>query len=310
MQSKFKILTLDGGGSKGMYSIGILYELEKKLKSPLVNHFDGFYGCSTGAIIAALLARGESVSVIKDLYMENIPHIMNCWLPSTRSSRLRQFLNDRFGKDKFDTVKKFLGIVSTSCDDKAPKIFKSDIKAAHGRKGSFESGFGATITDALMASCAAKPFFKAITLSTNITKFNLIDGGFSANNPTLFAIIDALKAFQIKKEDLIVINIGTGKFPTSLLPLPFQGLFNAIPFIVSGGFVTTLLDINTTTDSLIVELLLDDIKLLKFNNEFSDPTLSTNILESNKDKLTSLFNQGVRTFGNLEKDFDPIWSND
>ena len=68
MDKKFNVLTLDGGGSKGIYSLGILHEVEAKFKSPLANHFDLFYGTSTGAIIAMALAQGKTVEYIKKLY--------------------------------------------------------------------------------------------------------------------------------------------------------------------------------------------------------------------------------------------------
>jgi patatin-like phospholipase/acyl hydrolase len=303
-----KILTIDGGGSKGVYSLGILYELEKKLGGSLYEKFDAFYGSSTGSIIAALLAKGKTVSEIKKLYLEHIPSIMRPWLPSTRTKRLTKFLENEFGQSKFDSFNKFIGIVATSLDSKAPLIFKSDIQGAHARKSSFEIGFGLTIKDAIASSCAAKPFFKTSSLKNNIKEFNLMDGGFSANNPTLFAIIDALKAFCIKKENLTVINIGTGKFPVAGIPIPFQGWFSAIPYLISGDFIATILDINTNTDSLITKLLLNDINLLRLDAEFSDPSLTTSILESDQKKLEKLFTQGVNTFGEMEKEFENVWA--
>ena len=57
----YRILSLDGGGAKGFYTIGILDELEKNIGKPLHECFDLIFGTSTGSIIAALLARGDSV---------------------------------------------------------------------------------------------------------------------------------------------------------------------------------------------------------------------------------------------------------
>ena len=45
-----RILTLDGGGSKGFYTLGVLHELEAMLGSRLHERFDLIYGTSTGSI--------------------------------------------------------------------------------------------------------------------------------------------------------------------------------------------------------------------------------------------------------------------
>ena len=55
----FYILSLDGGGSLGVYTLGILVELERLVGTKLLNIFDLVYGTSTGAIIASLVALGE-----------------------------------------------------------------------------------------------------------------------------------------------------------------------------------------------------------------------------------------------------------
>lgn len=78
-----RILSLDGGGVRGMISIGILEELERRLAARqaypgdfrLCHYFDLIGGTSTGSIIAALLAMGWSVDEIKDLYLKLAPRV-------------------------------------------------------------------------------------------------------------------------------------------------------------------------------------------------------------------------------------------
>ncbi len=70
-----KLLTLDGGGAKGIYSIGILFELEKLLGEPLYKAFDLIYGVSTGSIITSLIALGYSTEEIYKLYVDIVPKI-------------------------------------------------------------------------------------------------------------------------------------------------------------------------------------------------------------------------------------------
>ncbi|NET41586.1 MAG: hypothetical protein F6K15_06510 [Okeania sp. SIO2B3] len=70
----FKILSLDGGGIRGVIAARILIEIEKKIKEQkgksLHEYFDLIAGTSTGSIIAALIATGtESTNILK-LYQE------------------------------------------------------------------------------------------------------------------------------------------------------------------------------------------------------------------------------------------------
>jgi patatin-like phospholipase/acyl hydrolase len=61
-----RVLSLDGGGAKGFYTLGVLKEIEAMVGRPLCEVFALVYGTSTGAIIAALIALGKSVEEIHD----------------------------------------------------------------------------------------------------------------------------------------------------------------------------------------------------------------------------------------------------
>ena len=87
-----RVLSLDGGGAKGFYTLGVLREIEGMIKCPLHERFDLIFGTSTGAIIAALLALGKSVKEIGDLYEKHVPDSneeekSSRKIPSSRVSR-------------------------------------------------------------------------------------------------------------------------------------------------------------------------------------------------------------------------------
>lgn len=72
-----RILSLDGGGAKGFYTLGVLAQVQAMLRNePLCNHFDLIFGTSTGAIIAALLSLGYKVEEIHRLYKQHVPMVM------------------------------------------------------------------------------------------------------------------------------------------------------------------------------------------------------------------------------------------
>jgi uncharacterized protein len=175
---KFRILSLDGGGAKGFYTLGVLKEIEGMIACPLCQRFDLVFGTSTGSIIAALVCMGRSVDDIHELYKEHVPKIMKAKGRSAKSRALIEVGEKVFGEAKFNAMKTDIGIVSTNWMLEVPMIFKSSIRQAHGRTGTFSAGFGCTIADAVAAACSAYPFFdrKQITTDTN-SDVELVDGG-------------------------------------------------------------------------------------------------------------------------------------
>jgi predicted acylesterase/phospholipase RssA len=76
------------------------------------------------------------------------------------------------------------------------------------------TGFGCTISDAVQASCSAYPFFERKVVTTaKGDHVELVDGGYCANNPTLYAIADALAPLKIARENMRVVSIGVGVYP-------------------------------------------------------------------------------------------------
>src|SRR5260370_37844615 len=109
-----RILSLDGGGAKGFYTLGVLNEIEAMIKPRhLCEHFDLIFGTSTGAIIAALLALGYKVNDVHGLYKKHVPTVMGCRTSHSRSKELANLADTVFGKSTFRQVKTRIGIVAT-----------------------------------------------------------------------------------------------------------------------------------------------------------------------------------------------------
>jgi predicted acylesterase/phospholipase RssA len=101
----YRILSLDGGGAKGFYTLGVLSEIEAVCKRPLSQCFDLITGTSTGAIIAALLGRGDTVGNVYSLYERHVPLIMRDQSRSKRTKALCDEARTVFGDSKCDVFR-------------------------------------------------------------------------------------------------------------------------------------------------------------------------------------------------------------
>lgn len=292
-----RILALDGGGAKGFYTLGVLKEIEAMINQPLSEKFNLIFGTSTGAIIAALIALGKNIDEIHSLYKNHLPGIMKAFTKSKKSKKLEKLANEVFGNSKFDEVKTGLGIVCARWDFETPMIFKSNIAQAHGRKATFVPGFGCTISEAVQASCSAYPFFERKKLTTgNGDIVELIDGGYCANNPTLYAIADAVMALKEDYENLRVVSLGVGVYPK---PNRFGWPWLA-QRLISVQLLQKTLNINTLSMDQLRTVLFKEVPTIRINDKFERPEMATDLLEHNLKKLNLLYQRGRESFAKNE----------
>jgi predicted acylesterase/phospholipase RssA len=295
-----RILSLDGGGSKGFYTLGVLREIEAMLKCPLYKCFDLVFGTSTGAIIAALIALGYEVDDIHDLYKAHVPKVMKPLLRCAKTAALSKLATEVFGEKKFTDVKTGVGIVATKWVIERPMIFKGSAAQAHGRVGTFEPGFGVSIPDAVQASCSAYPFFSRKTVTTSSgDAIELIDGGYCANNPTLYAIADAIQALKKPRELLRVISVGVGTYPSPKARLHMR---LARRCLVSLQLLQKTLEINTQSMEQLRAILYKDIRTVRINDTFERPEMACDFLEYDLKKLNLLRQRGSESFAGRERE--------
>lgn len=295
-----RILALDGGGAKGFYTLGVLKEIEGMLQCPLYKRFDLIFGTSTGAIIAALIALGYEIDEIHELYKEHVPKVMMVDDAHGKSEALGKLANTVFGVKTFADVKTGIGIVATKWNLERPMIFKGDISQAHGSKGTFKPGFGVNISDAVQASCSAYPFFdrKVVTTSGG-DEIELIDGGYCANNPTLYAIADAVKAMKKARDDLRVISVGVGVYPEPKARLMMR---LQKKYVLSVQLLQKTLEINTQSMEQLRSILFNDIKTIRISDTFAEPEMATDLMEHDLKKLNMLRQRGRASFAGREQE--------
>jgi uncharacterized protein len=282
-----------------------LKEIEGMIGCRLYQRFDLVFGTSTGSIIAALICLGYAVDEIHALYREHVVKIVAQKSAAAKTSALEELAREVFGDKKFDAVKTGIGIVATKWTIERPMIFKASIAQSHGRIGTFSPGFGCRIGDAVQASCSAYPYFNRKTVQTHTgDEVELVDGGYCANNPTLYAIADAIVAMNVPRTDIRVVSVGVGEYPAPKLPL--LSMTRWARYLLSVQLLQKTLEINTQSMDQLRAILFKDIATIRVSDAFTQPEMATDLFEHDLSKLNILWQRGRESFARHElqlKDF-------
>lgn len=216
MNRAFYILSIDGGGFRGLFAAHILRRMEEEWDVDWRQQFGMFAGTSTGSIIAAGLASGLSAAELAGFYEEHGQRVFTPRLRSRldplkiftsrySSRRLRTLLESVLGDRTLGDVPIPLILPSVDIGNGCVHVFKSRYA------DNFVRDREVRVCDAVLASCSAPTYFDPHVVGD---KYQVIDGGVWANNPSLVAVIDAYYRLKIPLENLRVLSIGTGKSRT------------------------------------------------------------------------------------------------
>ncbi len=230
-----RILALDGGGVRGLLTIGMLTRLEEHLRrrsgNPqyrLAEYFDLIGGTSTGSIIATGLALGMSVAEISALYKTVIPKVFKRFAfqgigvlaPMFLSAPLANALKEQFGGRTLasEDLRCGLAIHCKRIDTGSAWILVNNADWAY-----YPENSGFRLRDVVQASAAAPHYFKGVMLNLPVrgdadrsTSAFVIDGGVAGyNNPAFeLAIAAADPAYgfnwKVGKDQLYILSLGTG----------------------------------------------------------------------------------------------------
>lgn len=194
------ILSLDGGGVRGIATVQFLKRLESILDKPVHKVFDTFIGTSVGGLIAIKLASGDDIDdCINFCARENMVTIMDkSWWDNVTPV---QFSPKYDGKGIEKIIKKYIKkIPINKCGKKllitGYNLNKHDTRVFKSTKDDIDLQTLGLITS------AAPTYFPCIEYSREW----YIDGGIGANNPTMVSYVDAMEL----KEDFKILSIGTG----------------------------------------------------------------------------------------------------
>lgn len=209
----FKILSIDGGGIKGLYSAKIIEHLEEKYNCSTSDRFDMICGTSTGGLIALALSLKISAKEISQFYEKNgktiFPHRtilggiirQTLWRGKYSDKPLRIALEKIFGDKKLADLQNLVCIPTYSLTDARPWVFKYDHK-----EGKLDRDNKALCVDVALATSAAPTYFPIAEIDYYDRK-QFIDGGVWANNPTMVGVIEALTYFVGKDKPFDSIDV-------------------------------------------------------------------------------------------------------
>jgi patatin-like phospholipase/acyl hydrolase len=259
VDSRFRILSIDGGGLRGLVPALLLQDLEGRIekitgeKRPLCDYFHLFAGTSTGGLISlGLTARDPAnpdqpsmnTTELVGLYKDRGPTIFppRCrflrmlggllW-PKFSNRGLKRAVDEEIGSSPLSDALRDVVITAYDMTAHEPRFFKR-WKARTG-------GPNPTMADAAMATAGAPTYLPPYELD----KHALVDGGVFAANPTIAAIAEALKResdepADLALDDLFVVSLGTG-FYKEQLPPPRLRTWGAISWILPRGSEPTLM---------------------------------------------------------------------
>lgn len=306
----FKILSLDGGGIRGVYAASILALIEREITGgePIADYFDTIAGTSTGGIIALGLGLKKSAARIEKLYVEDGQFVFpEHWRKRPIRRFLRQFRGSLLDHTELERLLYDTFQDETVGDSSArlvipaflsPKTQIAVLKTDHHKD--FENDYKMAAWEAARATSAAPTIFQGHAAGDDHV---FLDGGIWANNPIMAAIVDTLSAYVLTREQIQIFSIGTGNAPYDISAFALRGgLFHWRQIIKGAMFLTTD---NAQAQAC---LLLGPENILRMEPKGSGaeidlddwrsaitqlPALARSDYEANKERIASLFTNKV-----------------
>jgi len=239
MKDKFRVLCIDGGGMRGLYTATLLstlaYRFDSKFskKSPDIGkNFNLICGTSTGAILACALASGIDLNKIRTLYadygklifpkpMPKEKKKLYLWSffhrdkPAANADKLREILTEIFGrmtiKQLYEERNIALCVPCINASTHKSWVFKTPHNPDKHRDDNY------SLVDVCMSSAAAPILFPISQFNNpddSTRKDSFVDGGLWANNPIMVGLLEALSLVDKDNHQLEILSVGTCDRPT------------------------------------------------------------------------------------------------
>ena len=215
-EREFRILSIDGGGIRGIFPAAVLAGLEERYLdgTSIAGCFDLVAGTSTGGVIAIGLGAGLRAAELRDLYIERGGEIFPPTNPVSRKVRkglgvfryrynreaLDRILCDYLGHRTLGESKSRLCI--PACDGRYSEVYV--FKTPH-HPDFFLDG-NEQMVKVATATSAAPTYFQPLEDGG----YTFLDGGLWANNPIMVGLVEALTSFSVPRERIRILSLGCG----------------------------------------------------------------------------------------------------
>jgi len=224
MKPDFKVLSIDGGGVRGVMPATLLSLIEKEIQKPLYEYFDLVCGTSTGSIIALALSLGKPMTEIADLYDKKadviFPKLRNdSWFKRISFAKrlvfgaghafeadpLERLLKDQFKDKLLRDAKVNVCVPAIDITSGRIVVYKTPHKVMKPVEKVLSDDGDKEMWRVARASSAAPIFFPSAKVNDSFC----IDGGMWGNNPGMIGLIEALR-FGADLDQIKILSLGTG----------------------------------------------------------------------------------------------------
>jgi uncharacterized protein len=204
-----RILTIDGGGIKGVFPAAFLATIEEEIGRPVAEHFDLIAGTSTGGIVALALGLGMAAREVLNLYLDTghqifprrrLPRPLQGLLRARYSNApLRQILHGAFGERRLGESRTRLVIPSMDLAAERVHIYRTS------HHPDLVRDYKLKAIEVALATVAAPSYFP-IHLSEEGLPY--VDGSLWARNPLGMAVIEAIGILGWPRDEIEVLSVG------------------------------------------------------------------------------------------------------
>ncbi|HEX9490360.1 MAG TPA: CBASS cGAMP-activated phospholipase [Stellaceae bacterium] len=203
-----RVLTIDGGGIKGVFPAAFLAEIEDRIGEPIYDYFDLIAGTSTGGILAIGLGLGLTAGELLQLYKEFGARIFQP-RPVTGGLRrllrakyslepLREAVSKAYGDRRLGHSRKRLLVPALNLAAERVYIYKT---AHHPR---LVHDYKMPATEVVLATVAAPTYFPIHRFEDGA----FVDGSLWARNPLALAVVEAIGVLGWPRDDVRVLSLG------------------------------------------------------------------------------------------------------
>ncbi len=212
MTEPYRILALDGGGLRGIFTAAVLSEAEDAYGPRFMDSFDLLTGTSTGGIIALGLASGRTCREMLDFYREAGPQIFGRRRlghrfrgPKYDRRPLDRLLRNELGETtRMNDLNKAVCITAHELVRGTTRVWKDD------HSPELRWGGDQLVWKVAAATSAAPSYFAPVQVGDADSH---VDGGVWGNNPAIVGITEAVRYAGRDLRDIRMLSIGTTSQP-------------------------------------------------------------------------------------------------